>query len=227
LLELLIFLEQGNDVFQAWMERIGGGDFVRDSFGTAIGDLGLAGFLQLPAIARGDVADRGLVGQGRKQALAEDVVDLVGGEIYWRDVAFLSTQLGACVFERAVDQPGAGVVGGSKVRDNDTDVSLLASGRDKVGKGAGGNVGDGAVPHFLRVEVVEIRWHLVEQNEDGRVLSKSFNQSFSSGALGPLVQKVFNCSPLPSWLAISPQKKWSGLLRPLKAAMSATPKAWA
>jgi len=43
----------------------------------------------------------------------------------------------------------------------------------------------------------------------------------SEPALGPLVQKALNCSPLPSWLAISPQKKWSGLLRPLKAAMAA------
>ena len=63
LLELLIFLEEGDDVFQARMERIGGGDFVRQGFGTAIGDLGLAGFLQLPVIVRGDVANHGLVGQ--------------------------------------------------------------------------------------------------------------------------------------------------------------------
>src|SRR5262249_33731773 len=67
LLELLIFFEQGNNVFQARTERIGSGDFVCNGFGTATGDLGLTGFLQLPAIARGDVADRGLVGQGRKQ----------------------------------------------------------------------------------------------------------------------------------------------------------------
>ena len=118
------------------MERIGGGDFVRNGFGTATGDLGLAGFLQLPAIARGDVADRGLVGQGREQALAEDVVDLVRGKIHRRDVAFLPTQLGARVFERAVDQPGAGVVGGGEVGNDDADVALLAGGRDKVGKGA-------------------------------------------------------------------------------------------
>ena len=39
LLELLIFFEQGDDIFQAWMERIGGDDFVRNGFGTAIGDL--------------------------------------------------------------------------------------------------------------------------------------------------------------------------------------------
>ena len=123
LLELLIFLEQGDDIFQARMERIGGSDFVRNGFGTAIGDLRLAGFLQLPAIARGDVADLGLVGQGREQALAEDVVDLVGGEIHRRDVAFLPTQLGARVFERAVDQPGAGVVGGGEVGDDDADVT--------------------------------------------------------------------------------------------------------
>src|SRR5262245_31321313 len=95
LLELLIFFEEGDDIFQARMERISGGDFIRNSFGTTTSNLGLAGFLQLPAIARGDVADLCLVGQARKQALAEDVVDLVRGEIYRCDVAFLPTQLGA------------------------------------------------------------------------------------------------------------------------------------
>ena len=49
LLELLILLEQGDDVLEARMERIGGGDFVRNRLGTAIGDLGLGGFLQLAA----------------------------------------------------------------------------------------------------------------------------------------------------------------------------------
>ena len=41
LLELLVLLEQGDDVLQARMERIGGGDLVGDGFGAAIGDLGL------------------------------------------------------------------------------------------------------------------------------------------------------------------------------------------
>ena len=41
LLELLVFLEQGDDVLQARMERIGGGDLVGDRFGAAIGHLGL------------------------------------------------------------------------------------------------------------------------------------------------------------------------------------------
>src|SRR5262245_56020321 len=142
------------------MELIGGGDFVCNSFGTAIGNLGLASFLQLPTIARGDVANRSLVGQGRKQALAEDVIDLVRSKINRRDVALLPTQLGARVFKRTVDQPGAGVIGGGEVGDDDADIALLASGCDKVGKGASGDVGDGAVPHLLRVKVVEIRWHL-------------------------------------------------------------------
>ena len=148
MLELLIFLEEGNDIFQAWMEWIGGSDFIRNGFSAAIGNLGLAGFLQLPAIARGDVANHGLVGQGREQALAEDVVDLVGGEIHRRDVAFLPTQLGARVFERTVDQPGAGVVRGSKVGDNNADIALLACCRDKVGKGTGSDVSDGSITTF-------------------------------------------------------------------------------
>src|SRR5262249_39839001 len=153
-------------------EWISGGDFVRDGFGTATGDLGLAGFLQLPAIARGDVADRGLDGQGREQALAEDVVDLVRSKIHRRDVTLLPTQLGARVFERTVDQPGTGIVGGGEIGNDDADVTLLAGGRDKVGKGADSDVRDSAVPYLLCVEVVEIRGHLVEQNEDGRAAVK-------------------------------------------------------
>src|SRR4029453_1142107 len=97
------------------MERIGSGDLVCNGFGTATGNLGLAGFLQLPAIASGDVTDRGLIGQGRKQALAEDVVDLVGSKIHWRDITLLPTQLGARVFERTVNQPGTGIVGGGEI----------------------------------------------------------------------------------------------------------------
>ena len=63
----------------------------------------------------------------------------------------------------------AGVVGGGEVGDDDADVRLLAGGREEVGEGAGGDVGDGAVAHLLRVEVVEVRRHLIEQDEDGLV----------------------------------------------------------
>ena len=63
----------------------------------------------------------------------------------------------------------AGVVGRREVGDDDADVLLLARRREQVGEGAGGDVGDRAVAHLLRVEVVEVRRHLVEQDEDGLV----------------------------------------------------------
>jgi hypothetical protein len=50
--------------------------------------------------------------------------------------------------EGAVDQLGAGVIGGGEIGDDDADVALLAGGRDEVGKGAGGNVGDGPIATF-------------------------------------------------------------------------------
>ena len=45
LLELLVFLEEGDDVLQAGVEGIGVGDLVGNGLGAAIGDLGLAGLL--------------------------------------------------------------------------------------------------------------------------------------------------------------------------------------
>ena len=167
LLELLVFLEQGDDVLQARMERVGGGDLVGDGLGPAAGRLGLGGFFQLPAEGVGDVLDLGLVGQRREEALAQDVVDLVRGEIHRRDVAFLAAELGARVFEGAVDEPRAGVIGRGEVGDDDADILLLAGGREQVGEGARGDVGDRAVAYLLRVEVVEVGRHLVEQDEDG------------------------------------------------------------
>src|SRR5262249_9504650 len=130
----------------------------------------------------------GLIGHALEQALAEDVVDLVRGEIHRRDAAFLPAQLGARVFEGTVNQPGAGVIGGSKVRDHNADVALLAGSRDEVGKGTGGDVGNRAIPHFLCVEVVEIRGHLIEQNEDGLTAVKKLQPVLfvrGLGAAGP------------------------------------------
>ena len=148
---------------------IGGGDLVGDRLGAAVGGLGLGGFFQLAAEGFGDVADLGLVGKRFEEALAQDVVDLVGGEVDRRDVALLAAELGARVFECAVDELGAGVVGRGEIGDDDADVLLLAGGRQQIGEGAGGDVGDGAVAHLLRVEVVEVGRHLVEQDEDGLI----------------------------------------------------------
>jgi hypothetical protein len=61
LLELLVFLEQGDDVLQAGVEGVGVGDFVRNGLGAAVGDLGLAGLLKLLAVRIGDVVNFGLI----------------------------------------------------------------------------------------------------------------------------------------------------------------------
>ena len=63
LLELLVLLEERDDVLEARVERIGGGNLVGDRLGAAVGDLGLGGFLQLPAVGFGDVVNFGLVGK--------------------------------------------------------------------------------------------------------------------------------------------------------------------
>ena len=63
----------------------------------------------------------------------------------------------------------AGVVGRREVGDDDADVLLLAGCREQVREGARGDVGDRAVANLLRVEVVEVGRHLVEQDENGLV----------------------------------------------------------
>ena len=166
LLELLVLLEERDDVLEPRVERVGRGDLVGDRLGAAVGGLGLGGLFQLAAEGVGDVVDLGLVGQRLEKALAQDVVDLVGREIDRRDVAFLAAEFGAGVFERAIDELGAGVVGRGEVGDDDADVLLLAGRGEQIGEGAGGDVGDGAVADLLRVEVVEVRRHLIEQDED-------------------------------------------------------------
>jgi hypothetical protein len=60
-----------------------------------------------------------------------------------------------------------GRVGGGEVGDHHAEVGLLAGGRERVGEGARGDVGDRAVANLLGVEVVEVGRHLIEQDEDG------------------------------------------------------------
>ena len=167
LLELLVLLEECDDVLETRMERVGGGDLVGNRLGAAVGGLGLGGFFQLAAIGVGDVLDLRLVGQRLEKTLAQDVVDLVRGEIDRRDGAFLAAEFGACVFERTIDESCAGVVGRREVGDDDADILLLAGRREKIGEGASGDIGDRAVTHLLRVEIVEVGRHLVEQDENG------------------------------------------------------------
>lgn len=166
LLELLVLLEQRDDVLEPRVEGIGGGDLVGDRLGTSVGGLRLGGFFQLAAERFGNVFDLGLVGDRLEETFAQNVVDLVGGEVNRRDVALLAAQLGTGVFERPVDELGTRVVGGGKVRDHNADVLFLACSGQQVRKRAGRDVGDRAVADLLGVQVVEVRRHLIEENKN-------------------------------------------------------------
>ncbi len=73
----------------------------------------------------------------------------------------MAAEFGARICEGAIDQAGAGVVGRRQVRDDDADVFLFARRREQIGKGTSGDVGDRAITHLLRIEVVEVRRHLI------------------------------------------------------------------
>ena len=85
------------------MEWIGSRDLVGNGFGAAIGDLGLAGLFQFLAVGSGDVGPLGGVGKRLEEAFAENVVDLIGGKVHWRDVALLAAQLLTSILQGAVD----------------------------------------------------------------------------------------------------------------------------
>ena len=92
-----------------------------------------------------------------------------------------------------------GVVGRRQVGDDDADVLLLAGRREQVGEGPRGDVGDGAVADLLGVEVVEVRRHLVEQDQDRarRPRRASASPSRPAPSARPS-RKLRNWSPLPS-----------------------------
>ena len=148
------------------MEGIGGGDLVGDRFRAAVGHLGFGGLFQLAAKDVGDVGDLGLVGKRLEESLAQDVVDLVGGKVDRRDVALLAAQFGAGILEGAIDESDAGIIGSGEVGDDDADVLLLAGRGEQIREGARGDISDGAVAHFLGIEVVEVGRHLVEKDQD-------------------------------------------------------------
>ena len=61
--------------------------------------------------------------------------------------------------------------------------AFLARRGEKVRERARRNVGHGPIADLLRREVVEVRWHLVEQNQDGAVALEEVQPvPLSSGA---------------------------------------------
>ena len=166
LLELFVLLEQRHQVLEPRVERIGGGDLVGDRFGAALCRFRFGRFAEFRAVGARDVGYLRVGGQAREEVLAQNVVNFVGGEVDRRDAALLAAELGAGIVERAVDEGASGVVGGGQIRDDDADIALLAGGGEEVREGAGRDVGDGAVAHGLGVEIVEVRRHLVEEDQD-------------------------------------------------------------
>ena len=183
LLELLVLLEERDDVFQARVKRIRGGNLVGDGFRTAIGDLGLRGFLQFFPVGVGDVVDRGGVGKLGEEAFAEDVVDFVGGEVHGRDVALAAAQFLFGIFQCLDDERTAGLVGGMEVGNDDADVGFLAGGSQEACERTSGNIGDGARANWAGGEVLEVRRHFIQQDEDGFFADEEFEPGFFVGRL--------------------------------------------
>src|SRR5690606_7178158 len=151
LLELLVLLEERDDVLEARVERVRGSDLVGDRLGAPLSRVSLGRLGELPPVGTGDRVDLGLVRQALEQPLTQDVVDLVGGEVDWRDAALLATQFGASVGQRPVDELATRVVGRSQVGDDDAHVALLARRREQVREGTRRDVGHGAVAYLLSV----------------------------------------------------------------------------
>ena len=108
------------------MEGIGGRDLVGDGFGATIRHFGFAGLLQSLAVRSGDVGSLGGVGKRFEEALAENVVNLIGGKVHRRDVALLAAQLLPGILQGPVDESGAGVIGRGKIRNHHANIILLA-----------------------------------------------------------------------------------------------------
>ena len=123
LLELLVLLEQGDDVLELRVERIGMGDLVGDGLRSATGGLGLGRLLQLASVGGGDVPDDRLVGKGSEQPLAQDVVNLAGGQVDRRDGPLLASKLGTRIVKRPVDDGRAAGIRGRKVGDDNAHVA--------------------------------------------------------------------------------------------------------
>ncbi|MCU0981004.1 MAG: hypothetical protein MUF25_17775 [Pirellulaceae bacterium] len=70
LFELFVLLEQGDDVLEPRVERVGRGDLVGDRFGAPVGRLRLGGLIQFAAERLGDVGDLRLVGPDCLEAIA-------------------------------------------------------------------------------------------------------------------------------------------------------------
>jgi hypothetical protein len=178
------------------MERIGCSNLIGNTLSTAVDCLRFRRFFQLAAEIFGYVSDLCLVRKRRKEALSQDVVNLIGGEVDRRDAPFLAAKFRTCVFECAIDEPGARIVGRREIGNDDANVFLLARRCQQVGEGARGDVRHRAVAHLLGVEVVEVRWHLIEQNENGLITLKELQPVLLVRRFGTARPECFELIPL-------------------------------
>ena len=148
------------------MERIGTNNLIRNRLGAAADVLGFGCLAQDLAVGRRDFLDDCLVGQLLEQPLPQNFVDFVAGQIHRRDRPLLTTQFLSSAVERLVNQVRAGFIRRREVRDDDGHVCLLAGGRKHVGECAGGDIRHRPRPDLLRRQVMEVRRHLIQQNED-------------------------------------------------------------
>jgi len=185
LLELFILLEQRDDILETRVKGIGRGNLVGDGFRAAIGRFGFGGLFQLTAERLGDVANLGLVRQRLEQPFTQDVVDFIGGQIDRRNAPLLSSQFRTGVFESPVDQLGPRVISRRQIGNHDADVFLFSRRRQQTGKGPRGDIGHGAITDLLSVEIVEVRRHFIQQDEDRLVAIEQLEPILLVGSFRP------------------------------------------
>ncbi len=96
------------------------------SFAATSGGLGLGCFFHLAAEGCGNVSEFRFVGKRLEEPLAQDVIDLVGGEVNRRKVALRATKFLARIVERPSDQGASTLICCVQIRDHHTDIGLLA-----------------------------------------------------------------------------------------------------
>ena len=95
----------------------------------------------------------------------------------------MAAKLLAGIKQRALNQGPTLGVRGIQVRDHHAHVRELARSAEHVGKGAGGNVGDGTGTSSARAQVLEVWRQLVQQDEGGLV---GLEQAGPVGLIGGL-----------------------------------------
>jgi len=125
------------------MERVAGFDELRELLRRLRGDVHLLGLANSLGLRLGDLIHFALFRQLLEQALAEDLVELVGVHLHRRQVHGVALGLALELLEQSLEL-GAGLgIGTHQVRDHDTHVAklVLGDGFKEVGEGGGRDLG--------------------------------------------------------------------------------------